>query len=75
MYIQKFELQQNIGDMNEIISEKNMTLVTWETKLDEKNPSLDRIEQFATEEGMIRKTPDKYISVTPDEDIIEIYGN
>lgn len=74
LYIQKFELQDNIGNMNEVISEKSMTLATWETKLDEKNPSLDKIEQFATEHGMVRKTPDKYISVTPDEDIIEIYG-
>ncbi|MBE6688239.1 MAG: hypothetical protein E7588_03045 [Ruminococcaceae bacterium] len=75
LYIQKFELQESINDMNNMISEKNMTLNTWETKLDDKNPSLDKIEQFAAEEGMVRKTPDKYISVTPEEDIIEIYGN
>ena len=56
-------------------TDKMMTQSTWETRLDEKNPSLDKIEEFATNDGMIRKTPDKYISITPDEDIIEIYDN
>ena len=75
LYIQSYELKNGINDLKNELSEKHMTQNTWETKLDEKNPSLDKIEQFATQDGMIRKTPDKYISITPDGDVIEIYDN
>ncbi len=75
LYIQSFELKDSITNMKSELSDKMMTQSTWETRLDEKNPSLDKIEEFATNDGMIRKTPDKYISITPDEDIIEIYDN
>lgn len=75
LYIQSYELRNGINDLKDELSEKLMTQTTWETKLDEKNPSLDKIEQFAAEHGMVRKTPDKYISITPDDDVIEIYDN
>ena len=73
--IQSFELKHNISQLKSDLSEKETLLSTWEPKLDEKTPSLDKIEEFAIEDGMIRKTPDKYISVTPPEDVIERYDS
>ncbi len=75
LYIQSYELNENISDMKDELSSKLMTQTTWQTRVEEKNPSLDKIEEFATQDGMVRKTPDKYISITPDEDIIERYDN
>ena len=73
--IQSFEIKHSISELKGELSEKETTLSTWQTKLDEKTPSLDKIEEFAEEDGMIRKTPDKYISVTPPEDVIERYDS
>lgn len=73
LFIQSFELEDGIAQKKRELSEKLMTQSTWETKLEEKNPSLDVIEKFASDNGMIRKTPNKYISITPEEDVIEIY--
>ncbi|MBQ9921222.1 MAG: hypothetical protein IJO52_03480, partial [Clostridia bacterium] len=72
---QSFEIKHSISELKGELSEKGTTLSTWQTKLDEKTPSLDKIEEFAEEDGMIRKTPDKYISVTPPEDVIERYDS
>ncbi|MBQ9940632.1 MAG: hypothetical protein IJO74_03740 [Clostridia bacterium] len=73
--IQSFELKSDISELKSNISESESLLSTWEAKLDEKNPSLDKIEEFAVQDGMIRKTPDKYISVTPPDDVIERYDS
>lgn len=73
LYIQSYELNESISNMKDELSSKMMTQTTWETRVEEKNPSLDKIEEFASRDGMVRKTPDKYISITPDEDVIERY--